>query len=1031
MNATTAKPGFQLNETTLVSPQTLTPGWHHLVGTHNATVLSIYVDGVLTGSMNKTGVGINTPGFIGCDTAKNYFTGSIDEVAVWNRTLSNDEIASIYWENNGVYLQGCTIKNAAGIGISPCNHSEVSSCILLNNPTGMLVHNIKDVRINQCNISNGTTGINVNSSSPEEYNAIRLVDCNIYNVSHAMYVNSSANISVIGTLVYGGMTNLTFDDCDFPSMMIYCTTSVDNTAPFVPSLSGPSHGDRGTTYIYTACTDDSNDDQLLYFFDWGDGNTTGWLGPYWSNNQVNASHAWGNEGGYYVKVKAKDVFGYESAWNSILFRTELLPPIITNVQYSPDVAGFGESIGIQANVTDDQTGNWSGIRTVKVNITLPDNTTENSSMACIGGDVYQYNFSDTWLVGQYNFTIWAQDNAYNNASSSGYHFHISADATISIATLKDCYSGNEFINITDPSNSSENLTVVSRGLTWNIYSNAFTGENTLEAFQGPVNYQDENDTWTPINNTLQQLPMSHPAYPFGYRVGNNRGLFGIYFKPNLQSDWPVAFTYNRTDNTTTSVIRSKLVGVGYVDPQSNWAYQYLQNVQSSQGQITDNSVTYPGAFTGTDVTWSYENTGLKEQITLSNTTKMVLQNHPPSQYGLNDASSYLVFITHLDYQNLNLYNSSGSLEGNVTISDIGVEFRDVLGQFKCALPLGDAYELNNESVRQKLTYRIVHLNGNTYLFSGIKLSNLNTMTFPVVIDPTLTVYSISNDGYIYKSSSNYNTVQSAASGTVDSSAMYISIGQKKVTSFPTSTYYIYRGFVFFNTSVLPSNAYLDNATLSLYKKDDYSATDFDIMIQNGQPVYPHNPMQTGDYIKNSYAGNGGTLNTSSFTSGYNAIELKELSWINKTGITKLCLRSSRDISATAPTSNEYVNVYAANGDNPYIPKLIIMYRNQSKIKNTGSTNIQGYLLIQVQFYNTSQGKWQLDNGFLNETSPRIIHSSSQLALDTIFNGNIRASDLQHGIGEYCVYTSLRDPLGNILKTDNGKELEAWWQFTKT
>jgi hypothetical protein len=30
-----------------------------------------------------------------------------------------------------------------------------------------------------------------------------------------------------------------------------------------------------------------------------------------------------------------------------------------------------------------------------------------------------------------------------------------------------------------------------------------------------------------------------------------------------------------------------------------------------------------------------------------------------------------------------------------------------------------------------------------------------------------------------------------------------------------------------------------------------------------------------------------------------------------------------------------------------------------------------------------------------------------------------------------VYTAFRDPDGNILKTDGGVELKAWWQFTKT
>ncbi|MBE3120758.1 MAG: hypothetical protein IMZ53_14070 [Thermoplasmata archaeon] len=62
---------------------------------------------------------------------------------------------------------------------------------------------------------------------------------------------------------------------------------------------------------------------------------------------------------------------------------------------------------------------------------------------------------------------------------------------------------------------------------------------------------------------------------------------------------------------------------------------------------------------------------------------------------------------------------------------------------------------------------------------------------------------------------------------------------------------------------------------------------------------------------------------------------------------------------------------------------------------------------------------------MNETTPRTINAGQQLALDTIFNGRIRASNLQHGIGTYRVYTAFRDPAGNILKTNTGSELKAW------
>ncbi|MBE3122596.1 MAG: M28 family peptidase, partial [Thermoplasmata archaeon] len=419
----------------------------------------------------------------------------------------------------------------------------------------------------------------------------------------------------------------------------------------------------------------------------------------------------------YGSNPADAVFSWNANHYSLFcsYTPDSYPPQIINVSCHPDTVGFGYNVTINANVTDNQ----SGVNTVKVNITYPDHTHGNYTMSHFSGAWYQIVFSNTWFVGQYNYTIWAVDNASNMNSSTGYHFHVSADATISIATLKNSYSGSQYINITDPPNPPENYTLVGRGLTWNTYYNASSGENILEAYQGPVNYQEDNDTWTPINNSLNQLTSEHPAYNYGYRTGNDRGLFGVYFKPNVQSDWPVAFTYNRSDDPTTHVIRSKLVGVGYVDPQSDWAYQYLQNVQSSQGQTNGNSVTYEDVFTGTDVTWSYGNTELKEEITLSNATKTVLQNHPPSMYGLNNGSSYLVFITKLDHQSLNIYNASGMLTGNVTISDTGIDFKDTLGQFKCALPLGEAYELNNESVRQKLTYRIIHLNGNTYLLSGL------------------------------------------------------------------------------------------------------------------------------------------------------------------------------------------------------------------------------------------------------------------------------------------------------------------------
>ncbi|HWR63047.1 MAG TPA: PKD domain-containing protein, partial [Candidatus Thermoplasmatota archaeon] len=198
-------------------------------------------------------------------------------------------------------------------------------------------------------------------------------------------------------------------------------------------------------------------------------------------------------------------FANTTETRSILIDT--LAPIISNVTESPDTVGFGGNVKINATVVE----NGSGLLLVAVNVSYPNATSWNYSMTCVGDDVYQLNFSDTWFVGQYNYSVWAMDNIGNTVCDSGRSFNVTANATISIATLKNSYSGTQYINITDPPNPPENLTLIGRGLSWNTYYNATSGENLLETYQGPVNYQEDNETWMPINNTITQLPSNHPA----------------------------------------------------------------------------------------------------------------------------------------------------------------------------------------------------------------------------------------------------------------------------------------------------------------------------------------------------------------------------------------------------------------------------------------------------------------------------------------------------------------------------------------
>jgi len=116
------------------------------------------------------------------------------------------------------------------------------------------------------------------------------------------------------------IVNLTVTDQK--DIQITDSTTVDvaeNYPPNKPSTpNGPTNGKANTEYTYSSDTTDPNQNQIYYLWDWGDGNTSGWLGPYESGVIVNASYEWSEKGDYEIKVKTKDVYEAESEWSDPL-----------------------------------------------------------------------------------------------------------------------------------------------------------------------------------------------------------------------------------------------------------------------------------------------------------------------------------------------------------------------------------------------------------------------------------------------------------------------------------------------------------------------------------------------------------------------------------------------------------------------------------------------------------------------------------------------------------------------------------------
>ena len=98
-----------------------------------------------------------------------------------------------------------------------------------------------------------------------------------------------------------------------------------NKPPETPDKpSGPAVVALDATNEYTTKTKDPNGDDIIYTFDWGDGDTTTTdLFP--SESIAMASHAWADTGKYMVKVKAQDEKDAVSEWS-----TELEVSVKTN-----------------------------------------------------------------------------------------------------------------------------------------------------------------------------------------------------------------------------------------------------------------------------------------------------------------------------------------------------------------------------------------------------------------------------------------------------------------------------------------------------------------------------------------------------------------------------------------------------------------------------------------------------------------------------------------------------------------------------
>jgi len=97
---------------------------------------------------------------------------------------------------------------------------------------------------------------------------------------------------------------------------IWSFTTGINNPPERPSIEGDIKGKIEQVYEYSFIADDTEEDNISYFVDWGDGTNSNWQGPFPSGYELKLSHNWTEKGEYIIKSKAKDKY-LESEWSQL------------------------------------------------------------------------------------------------------------------------------------------------------------------------------------------------------------------------------------------------------------------------------------------------------------------------------------------------------------------------------------------------------------------------------------------------------------------------------------------------------------------------------------------------------------------------------------------------------------------------------------------------------------------------------------------------------------------------------------------
>ena len=233
-----------------------------------------------------------------------------------------------------------------------------------------------------------------------------------------------------------------------------------------------------------------------------------------------------------------------------------------------------------------------------------------------------------------------------------------------------------------------------------------------------------------------------------------------------------------------------------------------------------------------------------------------------------------------------------------------VEFRDAAGV--CHWWWGVPHATDASGKRIAGTLRVKKQGASLYVSVLVPHAWLAEAQYPVRVDPD-TYYGATTDGHIAGVSNDYATAH-ATSSNYDTTETYFVVGQ----SYSEGSYYVYRGFLEFDTSGIADDATVSQ--VNLYMMAYWVLGDvFTVRVHKydwATPIGEGN--QEANYdgaLASAFDANWQKMDEVYTDEMYGSSNL-DTTWVSKVGFTRYALLSDLDVSATQPDSSDLIFIYS-------------------------------------------------------------------------------------------------------------------------